>query len=157
MIANTINQKIGEALKAHDEVRVSTLRMLSSAFNYEKIAKQHDLSEEEELTVVRKEAKKRKDAVVALHQVQGKSTFEGASIDDRIKKEEEELKILQEYLPAEMNDEELNNLVDDSISKTSAKTIQDMGKVIGMVMSKAQGAADGAKVAELIKKKLGIV
>src|SRR3990167_8170534 len=60
MIAETINQKIAEALKARDEIRLSTLRMLSSALNYEKIAKQHSLSEEEELVVVKKEEKELK-------------------------------------------------------------------------------------------------
>jgi len=63
MISETINQKIAEAMKARDEILLSTLRMLSSALNYEKIAKQHDLSEEEEIAVVKKEAKKRLDAI----------------------------------------------------------------------------------------------
>ena len=65
MIADTITQKIGEVMKAKDEIRLSTLRMLSSALNYEKIDKQHTLSEEEELEVVRREAKKRRDAIEA--------------------------------------------------------------------------------------------
>ena len=60
MIVQTLQQKIGEAMKAHDEVRLSTLRLLSSAFNYERIAKQHDLTEEEEMVVIRKEAKQRR-------------------------------------------------------------------------------------------------
>lgn len=78
MIADTITQKIGEALKAHDEIRLSTLRMLSSALNYEFIAKQHKLSEEEELVVVRREAKKRKEAIEA---------YEKAKAQDRADKE----------------------------------------------------------------------
>lgn len=101
MITDTITQKIGEALKAHDEIRLSTLRMLSSALNYEFIAKQHKLSEEEELTVVRREVKKRKEAIEALRQAQGKLTTSGSDMTDRIKKEEAELKILEEYLPAQ--------------------------------------------------------
>lgn len=91
MISDTISQKIAEAMKARDEIRLSTLRLLSSALNYERIAKQHELSEEEELQVVRKEAKKRKDAIEA---------YKKAEAFDRADKESKELVILEEFLPA---------------------------------------------------------
>lgn len=146
MIGDKLQQMIGEALKAHDEIRVSTLRLLSSAFNYEFIAKQHALNEEEEQTVILREAKKRKEAIEAYQKV-------GAN--DRAEKEEKELKILQEFLPPEIGQEELEKLVDDSISQLNAKTMADMGKVIGLVKSKAKGA-DGAKIAEFVKAKLDI-
>lgn len=145
MIADIITKKIGEAMKAKDEIRLSTLRMLSSALNYEFIAKQHKLSEEEEIVVVRKEVKKRNDAIEA---------YKKAGVNDRAEKEAAEKKILEEYLPAQMPDEELEKLVNESINQLGAKTIQDMGKVIGMVMGKAAGKADGSKVAELAKQKL---
>ncbi|MFH1863346.1 MAG: GatB/YqeY domain-containing protein [bacterium] len=157
MIAGTINQKIAEALKAHDETRLSTLRMLSSAFNYEYIAKQHKLTEEEELVVVRKEAKKRKDAIEAFKMAQGKQTTSGTNQDERIKQEEKELAILSEYLPKQMEIKEIEKLVVEAISQTGASGIGDMGKVIGMVMAKAGGGAEGSKVAELVKKKLSII
>lgn len=145
MIADTITQKIGEALKAHDEIRLSTLRMLSSALNYEFIAKQHKLSEEEELVVVRREAKKRKEAIEA---------YEKAKAQDRADKEKKELAILDEFLPAKMPDEELKKLVDQAIYEIGAKEIKDMGKVIGAVMGKTKGTADGKKVAEMVKEAL---
>lgn len=105
MITDTITQKIGEALKAHDAIRLSTLRLLSSAFNYEFIAKQHKLSEDEELAVVRREAKKRKEAIEALRQAQGKRTTSSESdIVEKIDKEAKELSILQAYLPAEISE-----------------------------------------------------
>ena len=69
MIADSIGKQIQEAMKAHDEIRLSTLRMLLSALNYEKIAKQHELSSDEEITVVQREAKKRKDAIDAYEKV----------------------------------------------------------------------------------------
>src|SRR3989344_3512768 len=106
MIADTITQKIGEAMKAKDEIRLSTLRMLSSALNYEKIAKQHDLSVEEELAVVRREVKKRIDAIDYFRQAQGKLT---TSTEEELKakkeREEKELEILKEYLPRQMGDD----------------------------------------------------
>lgn len=145
MITDTINQKIREAMKAHDEIRLSTLRLLSSALNYEFIAKQHKLSEEEELEVVRHEAKKRKEAIEA---------YEKAGATERAEKEKKELIILQEFLPPEMSDEELSKLVDGVVAETGATTLADMGKVIGAVMAKAKGNADGKKVSELVRNKL---
>jgi uncharacterized protein len=145
MIKDTITGKIGEAMKAHDEVRLSTLRMLSSALNYEFISKQHELSEEEELAVVKKEAKKRKDAIEA---------YEKAGAKDRVEQETKELQILKEYLPEEMPDDELIKVVDAVILETGASGMKDMGKVIGQVVSKTGGKADGSRVAMLVKEKL---
>jgi len=145
MIADTITQKIAEALKARDEIRLSTLRLLSSALNYEFIAKQHKLSEEEELVVVGREAKKRKDAIEAYQKVEA---------FDRAEKEQKELKILEEYLPQQMPDIELIKLVDEAISQTGAKIVADFGKVMGAVMPKVQGRAGGDRVSALVKEKL---
>jgi hypothetical protein len=148
MIANTLTQKIGEAMKARDVIRLSTLRMLSSAFNYEKIAKQHELNNEEELSVVRKEAKKRKEAIDAYEKVTDKE-----SVKERIDQETKELAILQEYLPPEISQEEIIKLVDLAIVELGASTISDMGKVIGLVKSKSPGV-DGSTLAEMVKQKL---
>jgi uncharacterized protein len=144
MIAQTLQAKIGESMKAHDEIRTSTLRLLLSALNYEKIDKQHELNDEEELVVIRREAKKRKEAI---------EMYTKANAPDRAAKEAEELKILQEYLPPEMGEEELAKLVDEAIDQIKPAGMQDMGKVIGFVKSKAPNA-DGGTVAELVKKKL---
>lgn len=144
MIAQTLQTKIGEAMKAHDEVKLSTLRLLSSAFNYEKIAKQHELTEEEEMVVIRKEAKQRRDSIEA---------YKKAGALDRSEKEEAELKILQEYLPPEMGEQELARLVMDAITQSGAKTMADMGRVIGMVKSKAPNV-DGTRVAQIVSSKL---
>ena len=145
MISDTITQKIGEAMKAKDEIRLSTLRMLSSALNYEKIDKQHTLSEEEELEVVRREAKKRRDAIEA---------YKKAGANERAEKEEKELAILQEYLPEQMPDSELEKKVKEAISQTGASSMADIGKVMGVVMAKVKGRAEGGKVSELVRKNL---
>jgi len=144
MIAQTLQQKIGEAMKARDEIRVSTLRLLLSAFNYERIDKQHELTDSEEEVVIRKEAKKRRDAIEA---------YKKAGADDRARKEQKELEILQEFLPPEMSEEELTKIVESAISKTGAVALSDMGKVIGMVKGRAPDA-DGARIAEIVKNKL---
>jgi uncharacterized protein YqeY len=146
MITDTITKQIGEAMKAHDEVRVSTLRLLSSALNYEFIAKQHKLSEEEELNVVRREAKKRKEAI---------EMYKKAGAVDRAAREEAELKILQEYLPPEMGEEELVKIIDEAVARIKPAGLADMGKVIGFVKSKAPNA-EGGKIAGLVKAKLEV-
>jgi uncharacterized protein YqeY len=132
-------------MKAHDEIRLSTLRMLASALNYEFIAKQHKLNGEEESVAVRKEAKKRKDAIEAYTKAKAK---------DRAEREAKELKILEEFLPAQMADADLEALVDKAINEVGAKTAADMGRVIGLVMGQAKGKAEGAKVSMLVKAKL---
>ena len=144
MISQDLQKMIGESMKAHDEVRTSTLRLLSSAFNYEKIDKQHDLTEEEEMSVIQKQAKQRRDSIEAYNK---------AGRADMAKSEEAELKILQEFLPPEMGEAELVKLVDQAIVATGAVTMADMGKVIGTVKSKAPNV-DGGKIAEIVKSKL---
>ena len=155
MLSSDINQKIAGALRAKDAVRLSTLRLLSSAFNYERIAKQHELTDEEEFVVIRREAKKRSDAIESIKQAQGKRT---SSSEDELKtklaKEEEELGILKEFLPEEMPDNELVRLVNTTIFQTSASGVKDMGKVIGEVLAKAKGTVDGKRVAEKVKEAL---
>jgi uncharacterized protein YqeY len=145
MITDTITAKIAEALKAGDEIRLSTLRLLSSALNYEFIAKQHKLSEEEELVVVRREINKRNDAIEA---------YEKAKATDRAEKEKKEKEILEEYLPEQMGDAELEKIIEEGIKETGASSMAEMGKVMGAVMPKVAGKADGGRVSALVVKKL---
>lgn len=144
MISNNITKLIGGAMKSHDAIRLSTLRMLSSAFNYEKIDKKHDLTEEEEMAVIKKEAKQRRDSIEAYNK---------AGSNDLAEKEGAELKILQEFLPPEMNDSDLEKIVLEAIDSVKPTGLADMGKVIGFVKGKAPNA-DSGKIAMLVKSKL---
>lgn len=139
MIADKLQQMVGDAMKARDELRVSTLRLLSSAFNYEKIRLQKELDSSDEERVIRTEAKKRKDAIDAYKKV-------GA--EDRAQKEAAELKILQEFLPPEMGEDEIGKIIDKVM-----KPGMQMGQIIGEVKMKASNA-DGAIVAQLVRQKL---
>jgi len=151
MISDNIQEQIAQALKARDEVRLSTLRMLASALNYEKIDTQHELSGEEELVVVKREAKKRHDAIEALRQASGKPTSsDQARMDEKLAREIEELKILQGYLPEQLGDEKIKALVDEVILAVG----KDFGKVMGTVMRKVKGKADGNTVSKIVKEKL---
>lgn len=151
MIVPTLMQKIGDAMKAHDAVRVSTLRGLSAEFKNAKIDKhdpnateQAELTEAEEIAVIRKEAKKRKEAI---------EMYAKAGAEDKATAEKDELAILQEFLPAEVTEEEVNKLIDASIAELGAKTMADMGKVIADVKTKNSGV-DGSAVAQLVRQKL---
>jgi len=144
MIAQTLQQKIGESMKAHDEIRTSTLRLLLSAFNYERIDKQHELTNEEEIAVVRREVKQRHDSIEA---------YDKADRRDLSDKEKAEMAILSEYLPPEMGNDELVKLVDEAVAEIKPTGMADMGKVIGFVKGKAPNA-DGGKIAEQVKQKL---
>jgi uncharacterized protein len=150
MISQTLQQLIGESMKAKNFLRTETLRMLSSAFNYERIALQHDLTEEEELKVIQKEAKQRRDSIETFQKLEGSDS---PKIQESIEKEKAELAILQEFLPPEMSDEELDKLVSEAVDQVGAKTMADIGKVIGLVKSKAPNV-DGGKIAAIVKTKI---
>ena len=145
MIAQTLQQKIGEAMKAHDTVRLSVLRLLSSAFNYEKIEKQHELTDEEEMVVVKKQVKQRRDSIEA---------YDKADRRDLSDSEKAELAILLEFLPPEMSESDLEKIVVEAMEAVKPTGMADMGKVIGYVRGKAADA-DSGRVAMLVKSKLG--
>lgn len=148
MIASTLQQKIGEAMKARDGVLVSTLRMLSSALSYEKIEKQHELTNEEEMVVIVREVKKRKEAIDVYKKINDKNA------NAKLEEEDKELQILQTFLPEQMSEEDLNQLISDTVSQLGAKDIKDLGRVIGAVKAKVGASAEGSKIAEIVKSKL---
>jgi uncharacterized protein YqeY len=146
MLADKIQKEITAAMKAKDEVRLSTLKMLSSALHNALIDKKREaLSEEEEMKVVRSEAKKRKDAI---------EMYKKAGVADRVEREQKELKILEEYLPEKLSEDELEKIIGEAIESLGAKSVSDVGKVIGRVMQKAGGQADGKEVAEKVRSAL---
>jgi len=147
MISDTLTEQINKALKAGEELRVSTLKMLKAALTNALIEnKREPLSEEQEIVVVKREAKKRRDAI---------ELYKKGKALDKAKKEEDELEILKEYLPEEMGDGELEKIVQGAIKQVDAKSMADMGKVMGVVMGKTKGQADGGRVSALVKKTLG--
>lgn len=145
MLAEKIKKQIVEAMKAGDKLRMSTLKLLSSAMHNAQIKKQEDLSEEEELEVIRREAKQRKDSIDA---------YKKAGADEKAEIEEKELVILQEYLPKDLSGEEVEKIVDEVITSLGAKSMKDMGKVIGAVVGKCKGKADGKTISEIVRTKL---
>ncbi len=145
IIVDQLTAQISKAMKARDRVRVSTLRMLLSELRNVKIDKP-DMNEEDELAVVRKEVKKRVEAIEA---------YEKAGRAELAEQEKQEMQILKEYLPEEMSDEDLEKLVEEVLAETGASGLSQMGQVIGQVVRRSHGRADGARVAALVKEKLG--
>lgn len=137
----TVQAELVKALKAKDETRLSTMRMLLSALNYARIDKMSDLTSDEEISVVRKEAKKRQDAI---------DFYENAGKMEQAAPEKAELIILQEFLPKAITKEELLLIVKEVI----ASGTPDFGRIMKEVMAKTKGAADGKVVSELVRAEL---
>jgi uncharacterized protein YqeY len=147
MLIDEVKKQVSVALKSQDELRLSTLKMLLAALINAEIAKRPEkLTKEDELKVIQSEAKKRKDAI---------ELYKQGGANDKADKEQKELEILAEYLPEEMSDEELTKIVEDVIRDVSANSMADMGKVMSTVMEKVRGKADGGRVSEIVKMKLG--
>lgn len=142
---NNIKSDLKQAQLARDEIKVSTLRLFLSEIKNGEISKGQILSNGDIVTVCQREIKKRKEAAIA---------FRSGGREDAAIKEEAELRVLEEYLPAQMATEELTKIVIDTITEMGASSIADMGKVIGAVMGKTKGQTDGSTVSNLVKERL---
>jgi len=145
-ILNKLQQDLKDSLKSGDKVRTDAIRMLISRLKNERISKGEDLTEDQEFSVLSKEAKKRKESI-AMYRQGGR--------EDLAAKEEQEFEIISSYLPAELSDEEIENIVSSVINETGAESLKDIGKVMGKVMPQVRGRADGKRIQEIVKKKLG--
>ena len=134
------------AMKSGNKVALETLRMLRSQLKNASIAKGEDLSEEDVIGVLSKEAKKRKESL---------ELFRQGGREDLAEKEEMEMQIIASYLPEALSEDELAKIVDKAVVETEAESLRDMGKVMGVVMPQVKGRADGKAVQEMVKKKLG--
>jgi uncharacterized protein YqeY len=144
-LLDQLESDLAEAMKLRDEVRVTTLRLLKSAMKNYQIELGHDLTMQEAMAVLQKEAKKHQDSI---------SQYEQADRADLAKEEKAELDIINDYLPEQMSDADITKAVDEAITETGANGPADMGKVIGLVRQKTNGQADGAKIAQIAKDKL---
>ncbi|WP_082233793.1 GatB/YqeY domain-containing protein [Halobacillus massiliensis] len=145
-ITERLTQDMKTAMKARDKKTLSTIRMVKASLQNEAIKLGKDeLSEEEELTVLSREVKQRKDS---LHE------FKEAGREDLVEELNEEIKILQVYMPEQLSDSELEQIVQETIQEVGASSKADMGKVMSAVMPKVKGKTEGSKVNQLVLKKL---
>jgi len=140
-----ISTDLKVAMKAKDQKRVNTLRLLIAPLKDARINLQEDLTPEQELSVLMSAAKKRKEAI---------EFYEQSDRTDLLEKEQQELAIISEYLPEQISDEETEKIVTEIIEKTGAATLKDMGKVMSEAMKSLKGKADGKKVQEIVRRKL---
>jgi uncharacterized protein YqeY len=136
------------AMKARDELRVATLRMVLTAVTNEEVAGKtaRELSDDEVVKVVAREAKKRREAAEA---------FDGAGRSELADRERAEGEVLDEYLPQQLSDEELADLVRAAIGEAGATGPQQMGQVMKVVQPRIAGRAEGGRVAAEVRRQLG--
>lgn len=143
MTLSNIQDALKSAQLEKQGLKVSTLRLLLSEIHNLEIQKSAELSEADIISVIQREVKKRKEAIEA---------FRRGGREDQAQKEEGELKILEEYLPAQLSNEELIKIIDQVINEVL--TNKDMGVIMKMVMEKVAGRADGGTVSDLVRQKL---
>ena len=144
-LAEKITEDVKVAMKNQDKEKLNVIRMVKSAIQLAKIEAKHDLSDEEVIDVISKQIKMRKDSIVE---------FEKASRTDLAENYRKEIEVLKEYMPEEMSEEEVINIINEAISSTGASNIKEMGKVMREVTPKVSGRFDMGRVSSIIKEKL---
>lgn len=133
------------AMKDKDRVRLATIRMLRSEVHNARIARGADLDDDQILEVVGSAAKKRREAI---------EQFQAVGQADRAAEEAQELAIIESYLPEQLDDAEIEEIVRAVIAETGAASMKDMGQVMGAVMPKVKGKADGKRVQTIVRNQL---
>jgi uncharacterized protein YqeY len=141
----TIEDEIKEAMKARDAERRDALRLIVNALKNSEKELQRPLSEDEELQVLQRERKRRVEAAEA---------FRSGGREEQAAAEERELEILEEFMPAPLGEEEIEEIVDDVIAEVGATSMADLGRVMADVMPQIAGRADGSVVSQLVREKL---
>jgi uncharacterized protein YqeY len=144
-LLTTLNDDIKTAMKAKDKETLGVLRMLKTAIQNDQIKVGRDLNGEEELTVLAREMKQRKESL---------SEFEKAGRDDLIDKVKVEIAIVEKYMPQQLSEAEIRQIVQAAIDQTGATSPKEFGKVMGAVMPKVKGKADGNQVNAIVKELL---
>ena len=141
-----ITEDMKSAMRSGEKDRLATIRLLLAGINQREVDERIMLDDAQVMAVLEKMIKQRKESIVA---------FEKGNRADLVAKETAEIAVLQPYLPAQLSDADLDALIAEAIATTGAASIKDMGKVMGIVKTKAAGKADMGAVGARIKAKLG--
>jgi len=133
------------AMRSGEKERLGVIRMITSAIKQREVDERITLDDTQVLSVLEKMIKQRKESL---------AMFQAGNRQDLVDKESAEITLLQGYLPAQLSDADIDALIGDAIASTGAANIKDMGKVMGVIRSKAQGRADMAAVGAKIKARL---
>ncbi|HBE20464.1 MAG TPA: glutamyl-tRNA amidotransferase [Cyanobacteria bacterium UBA11149] len=149
-LKDRISEDIKTAMKAKDKIRLETVRSIKKLILEKEVSLrpsgQDTLTESQEIEVLAQLAKQRRDSV---------EQYKKAGRDDLAAQEAQELSIIEEYLPQQLSEEEITAVIDEIIAQTGVNSIKQMGKVMGPVMEKLKGRADGQKIQAIVKAKLG--
>jgi len=140
-----IEGELREAMKARDADRRDALRLILNALKVSEKELQRPLSEDEELQVLQRERKRRVEAAEA---------FRAGGREEQADDEEYELEVLEEFMPAPLSEDEIEEIVDDAIAEVGATSIADLGRVMADVMPQIAGRADGSAVSQIVREKL---
>ena len=140
-----IKTQLEDAMREGDAARRDTLRLIFASLQGAEKELQRPLSEDEELQVLQRERKKRLEAAEA---------FRNAGREEQADKEEDELDVLEEFMPEPMSEDELEEIVDDVIAEVGATSMRDIGRVMADVMPQVAGRADGSAVSQIVREKL---
>ena len=140
-----MEDELKQARLAREDVRRDALSLLLSSLRSAEKELQRPLSEDEELQVLQRERKRRVEAAEA---------FRAGDREESALKEESELAILEEFMPAPLSEEEIEEIVDDAIAEVGATSLRDLGRVMADVMPQVAGRADGSVVSQLVREKL---
>ncbi|SFD55397.1 hypothetical protein SAMN05216238_102185 [Lentibacillus persicus] len=145
-LIDQLNQDMKQAMKNKEKDRLAVIRMVKASMQNESIKLGNkNLSEDEELTVLSRELKQRKDSL---------QEFKAAGRDDLVDKLQTEIDVIEGYMPRQLTDDELEQVVKSTIKEVDASSKQDMGKVMSAIMPKIKGKADGARINKLVQKHL---
>jgi len=145
-IQETIQSQMTDAMRSKDQLRLSVLRMMKTAVKNKEIEKMKPLDENEVVAVLNTLVKQRKDSV---------EQFRKGAREELAQKEEAEIKIIEEYLPAAASEEDIRRAIDDAVQETGAASMKDMGKVMKAALARLAGkSADGSRVSQMVKEKL---
>ncbi|MCX7678037.1 MAG: GatB/YqeY domain-containing protein [Spirochaetes bacterium] len=140
-----IESDLRDSIRNKNEEVMRTLRMLKSDIMYEKAKGSGDLTEEKLIEIVKRAAKKRKEAI---------EEFRKAGRTDLIEKETSELAIIERYLPTQLAADEIERIIDEKLKSLGEVSKKDFGKIMGIIMKDLKGQADGALVKEILTKKI---
>ncbi len=148
MLKDKVQEDLKQAMLSHEEEKLSTIRMLKSALQYFEIQKGgagYTATDEDVIEVVGREIKKRRESI---------EMFEKGGRQELADKEKKELEVLQAYLPEQLSEEEIKKMVDEAIALSGASSMQDMGKVMGILAPQTKGKADGGFVSLIVRERL---
>jgi uncharacterized protein len=140
-----LEEELKQAMLARDDARRDALRLLLSSLRGAEKELQRPLHEDEELQVLQRERKRRLEAAEA---------FRGGGRDDQADAEEQELAVLEEFMPEPLSEDALEEIVDSAIAEVGATSMRDFGRVMADVMPQVSGRADGSAVSQLVREKL---